>query len=324
MNEPHWLTENEWLEKWKTGLIPLQGPYLGFYSSIPDGFFKEPWGFWVPVDDHLVHRGDGVFEAIRLIDRAYFDLESHLDRLQLSAKKIALELPFSKDKIRTRCLQLAKLCNESEGVLRLYVGRGPGGFTQNPYEPKRAQLYLAMTAWRGAPGRWYEEGTKSGISLIPGKRPFDASIKSCNYLQNVLQKKDAIDRSLDFTVCLNEDGVVLEGSTESFCIVTENHELLIPSTELTLSGTTMKVVERLARQLVLTGVLKSVREARFREADILSASEAAFVGTTLGVCPVTRWESQEVGGGKVGPVMKELGRLLDSAMRLNPDFRTPF
>lgn len=326
MNEAslHWLNEEEWLRKWKTGLIPLQGAYLGCYNSIVDGYFKEPWGFWVPVDDHLVHRGDGVFEAMRIIDRAYFDLDSHLARLERSAAKVSLNLPFPIEQIRERCLNLAKLCDESEAVLRLYVGRGPGSFSPNPYDPKKSQLYLAMTPWKSVPARWYEEGVRAGVSLIPGKRPFEATIKSCNYLQNVLQKKDAVDRGFDFTVCVNEDGFVLEGATESFCILTNDNELLVPSTDMTLPGTTMGVVKKLAARMVEEGRLRSVKETRFHTSDVIKAREVAFVGTTIAVTPVTRWESADIGDGQVGPIAKELGKRLDQAMRTDPEVRTLF
>lgn len=321
---PKWLTEEEWLEKWKTGLIPLQGAYLGYYSSVVDGYFQQPWGFWVPVDDHLVHRGDGIFEAVRVINRAYFDLDGHLARLERSAAKVSLNLPFSIQEIREKCLTLAQLCNESEGVLRLYIGRGPGSFSPNPYEPKRSQLYMAMTPWKSVPGRWYEEGVRAGVSHVDGKRPFEATIKSCNYLQNVLQKKDAIDRGFDFTVCVNPDGFVLEGATESFFIINDKNEMLIPSTDMTLSGTTLNVVRKLAQELVQEGQLKSVREARFKVVDVVNAREAAFVGTTIGVTPVTKWESGDISDGRIGPLALELGKRLGVAMRTDPKVRTEF
>jgi 4-amino-4-deoxychorismate lyase len=319
-----WLSSEEWLQRYKAGIGPLQGAYLGFYSSIVDGFFQEPWGFWVPVDDHIVHRGDGVFEAMRLIDRAIFDLDSHLARLERSAAKISLNLPLSLSEIKKKCVELAKLCDVSEGVMRLYCSRGPGGFTQNPYEPKKSQLYLALTPWKDPAARWYEEGVKADVSRIEGKRPFEAGIKSCNYLQNVLQKKDTVDRGLDFTICLNEEGFVLEGSTESFYIITAENELLIPSTDMTLKGTTLTVVQRLADELVKKGKLRAAREARFHESEILKAKEVAFVGTTMGVVPVTRWKDRPVGDGKVGAIAKELGALLNQTMRGDPRVRTVF
>jgi len=319
-----WLTQEEWLERWKTGIIPLQGAYLGYYSSVVDGYFKEPWGFWVPVDDHLVHRGDGVFEAVRVIKHAYFDLNGHLARLERSAAKVSLNLPFPIQEIREKCLTLAKLCDESEAVLRLYIGRGPGSFSPNPYEPKRSQLYMAMTPWKSVPGRWYEEGVRAGVSLVEGKRPFDATIKSCNYLQNVMQKKDAVDRGFDFTVCVNDDGFILEGATESFFIVNEKNEMCVPSTDMTLSGTTMNIVKKIAAQLVQEGMLKSVSETKFRAADVAKAREVAFVGTTIGVTPVTKWEDGEIGNGQIGPIAAELGRRLGIAMQTDPQVSTPF
>lgn len=321
---PGWMSEQEWLSGYRSGLTGLQGAYLGFYSSIVDGFFREPWGYWIPVDDHLVHRGDGIFEAVRIVDRAYFDLDSHLARLTRSAERVSMALPFSVPDIRNRCLTLAKLCNTDGAVLRLYIGRGPGGFTTNPYEPKRSQLYMALTPWKEPPARWYQDGVRAGVSRIPGKRPFEATIKSCNYLQNVLQKKDALDRDLDFTVCLNENGEVLEGSTESFCVLTDDGELLVPSTEITLSGTTMNVVRTLGEQLVQEGRVKAVREAKFRAETLTRARELAFVGTTIGVCPVTIWESKPVGSGRVGEIAAQLGRLLDTAMRRNEKYRSAF
>lgn len=319
-----WMSENEWVEKYRHGVSPLQGAYLGFYSSVVDGFFKEPWGFWVPLDDHLVHRGDGIFEAGRVVERAFFDLEGHLARLKRSAEKIALILPFEISEIRTRCLALAKLCDADAATLRLYVSRGPGGFTTNPYEPKRAQLYITLTPWKQMPASWYEQGVKAGVSRVPGKRPFEATIKSCNYLQNVMQKKDALDRGLDFTICLNEQGEVLEGSTESFCSVSAEGEFLIPSTEITLAGTTLAVVREHAEDLVREGRLKNVREARFKMEVVTSSRELAFVGTTIGVTPVTTWDSKPVGDGRVGEIARELGRRLENTIRTDPKFRTKF
>lgn len=313
------LTHDEWLARWRTGLVPLQGNYLGFYSSIVDGYVREPWAFWVPVDDHIVHRGDGVFEAVRVINNGIFDLDSHLKRLENSATQISLNLPMSLSEIKHRCVTLCRLGKESEGILRIYVSRGPGGFSPNPYESKKSILYIALTSFKALPGKNYEEGVRAGVSRVPGKRPFEAAIKSCNYLQNVLQKKDAVDRGLDFTVALNEHGEVLEGATESFFILTKMNELLIPSTSMTLAGTTMKVVAHLARQSNLI-----VREAKFKSRDVELAREVAFVGTTLGVLPVTTWDGEPVGDGRVGEIAANLGRSLHETMLSDSHYRTEF
>ena len=40
-------------------------PYGAMYSSWYGGIVTKPELMVIPIDDHMVHRGDGVFEAIR-------------------------------------------------------------------------------------------------------------------------------------------------------------------------------------------------------------------------------------------------------------------
>ena len=58
--------------------------------------------------------------------------------------------------------------------------------------------------------------------------------------------------------------------------------------------------------------------------DILKAVEAAFVGTTLGVLPVTSVEKRPVGSGRPGPVAAFLHQRLMEKMDNDPSIRTPF
>ena len=86
----------------------------------------------------------------------------------------------------------------------------------------------------------------------------------------------------------------------------------------------MGVTARLAQELVKSGKLKSVKETKFRVEDVVNAREAAFVGTTISVTPVTKWENSEIGDGRVGPIAAGLGKLLEQAMRSDPKVRAPF
>ena len=42
--------------------------YFAFYSSLWDGIVTDPAWMVVPADDHVVHRGDGVFETVKCLD----------------------------------------------------------------------------------------------------------------------------------------------------------------------------------------------------------------------------------------------------------------
>ena len=41
-------------------------PYRAMYTSLYKGVVTDPAMMMIPIDDHMVHRGDGVFEAIRV------------------------------------------------------------------------------------------------------------------------------------------------------------------------------------------------------------------------------------------------------------------
>lgn len=297
--------------------------YYGFYSSWLGGFYREPWAMMVPMDDHLVHRGDGVFEAVRLFENSYFDFEAHLARLQRSAGFLGLQLPKPIEEIKAIAINLAKLCEQPNAILRLYVSRGPGGFGTSPYESIGSQLYMALTKITPPSMEQYERGVRAFICETPAKEPPYSGVKSCNYLQNVLMKKESVDRGFDFALSVNATGVVCEGSTENFAVITAENELLAPKFDYTLRGTTLLCVLELAEQLVKSGELKAVRLQDILRQDLARAKEMAFIGTTLGVLPVCEVHPERTTVVQHFPLFDQLGKMLMNEIKTNARRRTP-
>lgn len=324
MAEAKWSAPGDAFEKLKNARLPHWENYLGFYSSWLNGYFREPWAMLLPMDDHGFHRGDGVFEAVRLQDHAYFDLRAHLLRLKNSGAAIGMELPKSVDEIANICVQLAKLCATSSGILRLYVTRGPGGFSPSPREVVGHQIYAAITKMRLPEATLYSNGCRAMISTVPAKEPFWSQIKSCNYLQNVLMKQECLERGVDFAISVDPEGRLCEGATENMLLITQAGELIVPKFDYTLRGTTVSVVLRLAQALVQDGSLKAARLDDVTRADLLAAGEAAFVGTTLGVLSLVYVDGKAIGSGQPGSICRRLHEALMKEMASNPDLRTPY
>jgi branched-chain amino acid aminotransferase len=276
----------------------------------------------IPMDEHGFHRGDGVFEAVRVHERAYIDLTSHLKRLERSAQAIQLKLPQSLSEIERICIELARRCDSVSGILRLYVTRGPGSFSPSPAESAGGQIYAAMTAMKPADPARYANGVRAMVSTVPAKERRWSQIKSCNYLQNVLMKKECLDRGFDFALSVDEEGRVCEGATENLLIVTRELEVLVPRFDYTLRGTTVSYVMKIAEELKASGQIQSVGLADLRVQDVLAAKEAAFVGTTLGVLPVKSLDESKIGAGR--EICLELNRRLMSAMTQDAGLRTEF
>ncbi|WP_413587477.1 aminotransferase class IV [Bdellovibrio sp. HCB274] len=289
---------------------PAQQAYLAMYSTWWGGIVTEPGLMTIPVDDHLVHRGDGVFEAIKVVTGRIFLFAEHMRRLQDSAEQIGLKLPMSAGDVKDIISEAMRAAKVQDALLRLYLSRGPGGFTTNPYDSVGEQLYLVVTSLKTLPSEKYEQGVSIAKSAVPPKDPTLARIKSCNYLPNVLMKKESVDRGVDFTINIDSAGNFLEGSTENMVILDHAGNLIRPPLFQILKGTTMMRAFELAEALVKTGQIKNIQEQNITESDIVNAKEVMMIGTTLDVLPVTSFEGKKIGNGTQGPVAKELNQLI--------------
>jgi len=275
----------------------------------------------VPIDDHMIHRGDGVFEAIKCVNGRIFALDRHLERLLLSAEKLALKLPLSIDEIREILFVTTRAAGgfSRDCLLRLYLSRGPGSFSANPYDTMGSQIYLVVTALPEPQRISYLRGVSCATTDISVKNGEFATIKSCNYLQNVLMKKEAVDRGFDFVVSCDEQGFIAEGSTENIAIVSADGELLVPEFSRTLRGVTaVRAMELAETKLLKTGHLKAVRLAKFTPADVMRAREVFLLGTTIDCLPVTVFNTQSIGGSMPGIVAQSLLQLLHEDMQIGP------
>ena len=167
-----------------------------------------------------------------------------------------------------------------------------------------------MTKLKRVSEEKYLKGTSIGRSKIPVKDPWFAQIKSCNYLHNVLMKKESVDNGWDFSVSFDAKGFVCESATENIAIVSQKNELLFPPFSKTLKGTTLVRLATLAHQLISQGLITAVKEIDISFEQLQNAKEMMMVGTTLNALPVTLFEGKAVGSGQVGRVAQACRQLL--------------
>jgi len=265
----------------------------------------------MPWDDHLVHRGDGVFETVKFVNGKLYQLEAHLNRMQRSAKAIFLEPPCSWSDIGEIILDVARAGEKQDGLVRILLGRGPGGFGITPDESPVSSLYVVSYDLHPKPASWYEKGATAFKTSIPAKQPYLATIKSIDYLPNVLMKREAIEKGYDFPFCFDRQGLLAEGATENVCIVTQDDKLVIPEFNNVLVGTTlMRVVDLLKSEI-------SVVFRGIREDEILEAKEVIIVGTSSEAVPIIRFNGKPIHNVKPGPMQKKIRKLLQQDIAEN-------
>lgn len=322
MDQLNVLKKEEVFSRISERVFPYHRNYLAMFSSWFGGITRDPAFMLVPIDDHMVHRGDGVFEVFKCVEGKIYLLERHLDRLERSAKAVKLKIPCSRRELIEIVRQTIIAGGERNCLVRVFVSRGPGGFTAKPSESIGSQLYVVVTRLPEYPEKLYTEGVSVKTSTIPMKPSYFAGIKSCNYLPNVLMSAEAEEAGVNYAVAVDEEGNIGEGPTENVGIITADYAFLVPRFDRVLKGTTVTRMMELAQELVKSKVLGYVGEADVRVEDVFRAQEVMMFGTTFDVLPVVLFNGKRIGNGQPGPFFKKFLRMLRQDIRENPSVAT--
>ncbi|XP_051137822.1 D-amino-acid transaminase, chloroplastic [Andrographis paniculata] len=289
--------------------------YLAMYSSIFGGITTDPTAMVLPIDDHIVHRGHGVFDTAAIIDGYLYELDQHLNRFLGSAAMAKIKTPFDRDTIRRILVQTVSVSKCRVGSLRYWLSAGPGDFQLSPSGCHGSSMY-AIVIQDHSPRD--DSGVKVVTSLIPIKAPQFAVMKSVNYLPNALSKMEAEENGAYAAIWLDDEGYVAEGPNMNVAFVTKERELLMPKFDKILSGCTARRVLTLAERLVKEGKLKGIRVGNVTVEEGKKASEMMLIGSGVLVRAIVQWDDQIIGDGKEGPISRALLDLVIEDMKSGP------
>ena len=284
-------------------------PYLAMYSTWSNGIVVKPEQMLLPIDDHIVHRGDGVFEAIKCLRSGAYLLEAHLQRLAFSAQKVKIPLPQSLDEIRAIIREMLQF-NDGKGILRIFVSRGPGSFHANPHDTVGSQLYMVLTRFKPPSESFYLKGVRGVRSTVPLKSSWLAQVKTCNYMSNVMMQMEAKQKEVEFSIAFDPEGFLAEGATESVLVLTKEGELLYPPFENTLQGTTLQRLTKLSVHLEGEGLFSKVDQRPVSYSTLQESREILLVGTTIDCLALVELDGRPVGEGSPGKLARRFLELL--------------
>src|SRR5579862_2714240 len=171
-----------------------------------DGKYCDEKTAKISVFDHGLLYGDGIFEGIRAYAGRVFKLDRHLDRLVDSAKAIRLTLPLPPQAIADLVLETCRRNHIVDGYIRLVVTRGAG---QLGIDPRSCtQPNVIVIAWPAATF-YAHRAPDLGATLVtsmlrrPAPDALSPSVKSLNYLNNVLARIEANDAGADEALLLD-------------------------------------------------------------------------------------------------------------------------
>jgi len=268
-----------------------------------DGKYVAEEDAKVSVFDHGLLYGDGVFEGIRVYGGKIFRLEQHLDRLFASAKAIMLEIPMTRQQLVESCCETCARNKLQDGYIRLVVTRGVGNLGLDPFRCRKPSVFIIADKIE----LYTKEVYQKGIELITAATQrvnaaaISPSIKSLNYLNNILAKIEAIHAGTIEAIMLNSAGYVAECTGDNLFIVRGGRLETPPVSDGALVGITRAVILELAAKLKLTA-----SETHLTRYDLMTADECFLTGTAAEIAPVATIDCRPIGSGKPGPLTLKL------------------
>ena len=289
--------------------------YTAFYSSQLGGIVTDPALMVIPFDDHMVHRGHGIFDTAGIVNGRIYDLDAHLDRFLKSAERSKLKLPAVRDEMRDIIIRTTAASGRRDGSIRYWLSSGPGSLDLMPAAGAEPGFFVMIFPGLVYPEKWKTEGVRVMTTTYPIKPPLYAITKTTNYMPNVLMQMEAKEKGFDNGVFIDDDGHVGESSNMNVAFVNDQNVLVHPRFDHILSGcTSMRLIE-LAQQLVKKGLLKDVKVAHVTLDDALAAKEMLLIGSSVRVAGIVQWDEHTIGDGKPGPISRALLEVLEEDMR---------
>ena len=238
------------------------------------------------VTDHGLTVGDGVFEALKVVDGRPFALSRHLARMTRSAAGLGLPEPPLSD-VRRGVAAVLEAEELALGKVRITytAGQAPLGSGRGDGEPT---LLVVSDSLQPTP----ESTTTVRVPWPRNERGALAGLKTTSYAENVVALAYAHERDASEAIFANTAGDLCEGTGSNVFYVVDG-ELRTPSLA---SG----CLAGISRALLLEWY--GAREVD-EPVEVLSRAEEVFlVSTTRDVQAVSRCDGRDL--GEPGPVTR--------------------
>lgn len=259
----------------------------------------------VSVFDSVVQGGDAVWEGLRVYDGRIAALDSHLQRLQDSAKTLAfVDVPTS-DQISAAIFNTLEANGMRDNAhIRLTLTRGEKTTSgMNPRFNQSGCTLIVLAEWK--PPVYSDEGIRVVTAATRRNTPecLDSKIHHNNLLNNILASIEANVAGVDSAIMLDVHGFVSETNDTNLFVVRKGR-VLTPHADSCLPGLTRQMILDICEQ---QGIPKAERNLSLSE---LYTAEEVFTSGTMGeLTPVLEADGRVIGDGKPGALTRRLQEL---------------
>lgn len=225
---------------------------------------------------------EGVFETFRWKGSPPVYFEKHLSRMKSGAELLSIPFPTEKN-IKNFVEESVKKSNIADAYVKIcLLSSGPTTF----YEKAEKEHLLTIIKKHNA----QKERVRAHVASFRRNSSSPLlRIKSMNYLENVIARREAKTMGYDEPIFLNQRDEITEGGTTNLFWMKKN-VLHTPSVNCgLLPGITREALISLAPNLDF-----EVREGRFNLEDVLSSDCAFLTNSLIGVVAVTAIDDHKI------------------------------
>ena len=226
---------------------------------------------------HGLHYASCVFEGIRVYDGEIFKLEQHTDRLFYSAKRMGMNVPFSKEEINESTKQIVNIQKTQNGYVRPIIWRGS---EMMAISAQKNKINAAIATWEW--GSYFDPKLKiEGIrSPSPDSVPWDTKASGL-YMICTLSKHEAEAKGYVDSLMLDHQGNIAEATGANIFFKNEAGELHTPIPDSFLDGITRRCIIEIAKSKEI-----KVVERKIKPEEMLNFAGCFLTGTAAEVTPV--------------------------------------
>ncbi len=237
----------------------------------------------VLVADRGFTLADGIFETIKAVGSTPFWLSEHFERLKAGAVEMGLTIPFSESCICDAVDRLLAGATEvARSAIRLTVTRGPTARGLWPKETA-AQPTCVLTV-ASSPATLPQDFVVCRSTRRNERSPL-SRIKSLGYGDNILARREAIERGADDAIMLNTEEHVACATVGNVFFRIEGVWVTPPIADGILPGLARRrfIAELGAVELSMSS-------------DIIRKSDAGFVCNSLGFSQIRSIDRRDLPG----------------------------
>ena len=237
---------------------------------------------------HGLHYGSFVFEGLRVYDGEIFKLEEHTNRLYHSAKRMGMELPYTKDEINNATKKIVSVQKVQNGYIRPFAWRGS---EMMAISAQKTKIHVAIATWEW--GSYFDpklkvEGIKLNISNwrrpAPNTIPWDTKAAGL-YMICTLSKHEAEKQGYADSLMLDHEGYVAEATGANVFFKDKDGNLHTPTPDCFLDGITRRTVIEIAKSKKI-----KVIERKIKPEELSNFVGCFLTGTAAEVTPVSQVE----------------------------------